>query len=245
VWISEAVADLYGMHRGERIALPLAGQHFPFTVAGIWRDYARQFGAIVIDASDYRRLTRDARVTDAALWLASGVAPTQAVARVRASVRGGRYLEFAQPGEIRAASLRIFDRSFAVTYLLEAVAVIIGLFGVGASFSAQALARKREFGMLRHIGVMRRQIAVMLAMEGALVALLGVLAGLTLGFSLAIVLVHVVNPQSFHWTMSVHMPWGLLATLASAVVFAAALTALLSSRAATSVDAVRAVREDW
>ncbi len=245
VWISEAAADLYGMHPGQRITLPLAGRRLPFTVAGIWRDYARQFGAIVIDASDYRRLTGDTRVSDAALWLAPGVAPAQAIARLREGVRGGQRLEFAQPGEIRAASLRIFDRSFAVTYLLEAVAVIIGLFGVGASFGSQALARTREFGMLRHIGVTRRQIAVMLAMEGALVALLGVLAGLTLGLGLAMVLVHVVNPQSFHWTMSVHMPWGLLAALALAVVLAAALTALLSSRAAMSVDAVRAVRDDW
>lgn len=245
VWVSEAAAYLYGMHPGQRIMLPLAGQRLPFMVAGIWRDYARQFGAIVIDASDYRRLTRDTRVTDAALWLAPGVAPAQAIARLRERVPGGRRLEFAQPGEIRAASLRIFDRSFAVTYLLEAVAVIIRLFGVGASFGSQALARTREFGMLRHIGVMRRQIARMLAMEGALVALLGVLAGLTLGVSLAMVLVHVVNPQSFHWTMRVHMPWGLLAALAAAVVVAAALTALLSSRAAMSVDAVRAVRDDW
>jgi len=233
------------MQPGQRITLPLAGRHLPFTVAGIWRDYARQFGAIVIDANDYRRLTHDTRVTDAALWLASGVAPAQAIARLRERMPGGQRLEFAQPGEIRAASLRIFDRSFAVTYLLEAVAVIIGLFGIGASFGAQALARTREFGVLRHIGVTRRQIALMLVMEGALVALPGVLAGLTLGLSLAMVLVHVVNPQSFHWTMSVHMPWGLLAALASAVVVAAALTALLSSRAAMSVDAVRAVRDDW
>ncbi|MGV2287975.1 FtsX-like permease family protein [Trinickia sp. YCB016] len=245
VWISEAVADLYGMRPGQRITLPIAGERLPFTVAGVWRDYARQFGAIAINASDYRRLTHDTRETDAALWLASGVAPAQAAARLRTSVSGGERLEFAQPGEIRAASLRIFDRSFAVTYLLEAVAVIIGLFGVGASFGAQALARTREFGMLRHLGVMRRQIGIMLAMEGALVALLGVMAGLTLGLSLAIVLVHVVNPQSFHWTMSLHMPWGLLAALASAVVAAAALTALMSSRAAMSVDAVRAVRDDW
>ncbi|TKC85966.1 ABC transporter permease [Trinickia terrae] len=245
VWVSEAAADLYGMRTGQRITLPLAGQRFAFTVAGIWRDYARQFGAIVIDASDYRRLTQDTRVTDAALWLAPGATPAQAIVRLRASVTGGGQLEFAQPGEIRAASLKIFDRSFAVTYLLEAVAVIIGLFGVGASFGAQALARTREFGMLRHLGVMRRQIGIMLAMEGALVALLGVLSGSTLGVGLAMVLVHVVNPQSFHWTMSLHMPWGLVTALAAAVVAAAALTALFSSRAAMSVDAVRAVRDDW
>lgn len=245
VWISEAMVDLYGMQPGHRITLPLAGQRLTFLVAGVWRDYARQFGAVVIDERDYRRLTRDMHVTDAALWLAPGVAPAQAIARLRERVVGGHRLSFAEPGEIRAVSLRIFDRSFAVTYLLEAVAVIIGLFGVGASFGAQALARTREFGVLRHLGVMRRQVGAMLALEGALVALLGVLFGLALGSVIAMVLVHVVNPQSFHWTMNLTMPWGLLVVLASGVVGAAVLTAVWSARAAMSVDAVRAVRDDW
>lgn len=244
-WVSEAMADLYSLHPGQTVALPIAGRRVTFTVAGVWRDYARQFGAVVIDEHDYRRLTHDTRVTDAALWLAPGVTPAQAIARLRGRLAGGHQLAFAEPGEIRAVSLRIFDRSFAVTYLLEAVAVLIGLFGIGASFSAQALARAREFGMLRHIGVTRRQIASMLALEGALLALLGVLSGLLLGSVIAAVLVHVVNPQSFHWTMSLHMPWTLLAALASAVICAAALTALWSARAAMSVNAVRAVRDDW
>ncbi|HXZ08566.1 MAG TPA: ABC transporter permease, partial [Paraburkholderia sp.] len=245
VWISEAMVDLYGMHPGQRVMLPLMGQRFTFLVAGTWRDYARQFGAIVMDEHDYRRLTHDTHVTDAALWLAPGVTPAAVIARLREGLAGGRQLAFAEPGEIRAASLKIFDRSFAVTYLLEAVAVIIGLFGIGASFGAQALARAREFGVLRHLGMTRRQIGAMLALEGALVALLGVLSGLTLGAGIAMVLIHVVNPQSFHWTMSLHMPWVLLVTLASTVVGAAALTALWSARAAMSVDAVRAVRDDW
>ncbi|WP_241022234.1 ABC transporter permease [Burkholderia sp. Ac-20353] len=245
VWVSEAMTDLYGLHLGQTVALPVAGLRVTFTVAGVWRDYARQFGAVVIDARDYRRLTHDTRVTDAALWLAPGVTPAQAITRLRGRLAGGARLTFAEPGEIRAVSLRIFDRSFAVTYLLEAVAVLIGLFGIGASFSAQALARAREFGVLRHIGVTRRQIAAMLALEGALLALFGVLSGLLLGSVIAAVLVHVVNPQSFHWTMNLHMPWGRLMALASAVVCAAALTALWSARAAMSVDAVRAVRDDW
>jgi putative ABC transport system permease protein len=244
-WVSEAMSDLYGLHTGQTVALPIAGRRVAFTVAGVWRDYARQFGAVVIDERDYRRLTHDTRATDAALWLASGVTPAEAIARLRARMPGGRQLGFAEPGEIRAVSLKIFDRSFAVTYLLEAVAVLIGLFGIGASFSAQALARAREFGVLRHIGVTRRQIASMLALEGALLALLGVLSGLLLGSVIAAVLVHVINPQSFHWTMSLHMPWRLLVVLATTVICAAALTALWSARAAMSVNAVRAVRDDW
>jgi putative ABC transport system permease protein len=245
VWVSEAMVDLYRMQPGQHVTLPLAGSRSVFVVAGVWRDYARQFGALVVDQRDYRRLTGDSRATDAALWLTSGTGVAAAKARLRARVTNGRNIVFAEPGEIRAVSLTLFDRSFAVTYLLEAVAVIIGLFGIGASFGAQALARSREFGVLRHLGVMRWQIGAMLALEGALVALLGVLAGLALGSVIAMVLVHVVNPQSFHWTMSLQMPWALLGGLVAAVVSAAACTALVSARAAMSVDAVRAVRDDW
>jgi putative ABC transport system permease protein len=245
VWVSEAMADLYRLHVGGHLTLPVGGKQVVFTVAGVWRDYARQFGAVAIDAAQYRKLAGDTRATDAALWLAPHITPAQAIASIRERLPGGARLAFSEPGEIRAASLKIFDRSFAVTYLLEAVAVLIGLFGIGASFGSQALARTREFGVLRHLGVTRGQIGAMLVLEGALVAVLGVAAGLTLGVVIAAVLVFVVNPQSFHWTMSLHMPWALCAVLAAAVVAAAALTALWSARSALSVDAVRAVRDDW
>jgi putative ABC transport system permease protein len=245
VWVSEAMVDLYDFATGRRVHMPLAGQSVEVLVAGVWRDYARQHGALVMRQEDYRRVTGDTRANEAALWLEGGTGPAQAAARLRGSIDGGERVEFAEPGEIRAVSLKIFDRSFAVTYLLEAVAIVIGLFGIAASFGGQALARSREFGMLRHIGVTRRQIGAMLAIEGALLAALGVAAGLLLGWVVALILIHVVNPQSFHWTMGVHMPWGLLATVAAALVAAAALTALASGRWAMSAQAVRAVREDW
>ena len=245
IWISEAMVDLYDMRIGQRISLPLAGRLTPFTIAGIWRDYARQYGAVVINLDDYSRLSNDYRVAEASLWLAPDVSAAQAARSLRQRLPGGGQVEIRESSEIRAASLHIFDRSFSVTYLLEGVAIIIGLFGVSVSFGAQALARSREFGMLRHIGVTRRQIGAVLALEGGLLGLLGVCAGLALGWGISLVLVHVINPQSFHWTMALHMPWALLATAALALIAAAALTAAASGRRAMSSAAVRAVREDW
>jgi len=244
VWVSEAITDLYGFHPGERQRLPLAGQLREVFVAGIWRDYARQSGAIQMRLADYRRLTGDNEVNDAALWLQ----PDATTGKVMEAMRGlpfGAVLEFSEPAEIRAISLRIFDRSFAVTYLLEAVAIVIGLFGVAATFSAQTLARAKEFGMLRHVGVMRRQILAMLAAEGSLLTLLGIVVGFLLGSAISLILVFVVNPQSFHWTMQLHMPWGMLLAVAAVLLVSAALTALASGRYAVSGEAVRAVREDW
>jgi putative ABC transport system permease protein len=146
--------------------------------------------------------------------------------------RRGALLEFASAREIRAVSLRIFDRSFAVTYWLQAVAIGIGLFGVAASFSAQVLARRKEFGLLAHLGLTRGQILAVVAGEGAAWTLVGALAGLALGLGVAVVLVHVVNPQSFHWTMDLLVPWLRLLALCLAVVAAGTLTAWLAGRAA-------------
>jgi putative ABC transport system permease protein len=59
------------------------------------------------------------------------------------------------------------------------------------------------------------------------------------------VLIRVVNPQSFNWTMETRLPVGLLSGVAFALVVASAVTAMLAGCRAVSADAVRAVREDW
>jgi putative ABC transport system permease protein len=253
VYVSEAMVDLYGARPGSWLpALGLAFAQLPegtrFFVVGVWRDYARQHGSVVMDRSDFIRLSGDERVNDLALYLADGAseeAVQNAVRQAAAEFGEADGLTFASAGQIRAISLRIFDRSFAVTYWLQAVAIGIGLFGVAASFSAQVLARQREFGLLAHLGLTRRQILGLVALEGLAWTMLGAIAGLALGLAVSLVLVHVVNPQSFHWTMDLALPWLRLLALCLAVVLAGTLTAWLAGRAAASRDAVQAVKQDW
>jgi putative ABC transport system permease protein len=243
-WISEAMADLYALQPGATLRLPLQGTQREFRVAGIWRDYARAGGAVIVRRSDYIALTGDRDAGDAAIWLAKGASAAQVQENIR-KLPFGELLETSVPSEIRNLTLKIFDRSFAVTYLLEAIAIVIGLFGVAATFSAQTLARSREFGMLRHVGVTRTQVLAILALEGAALTTLGILAGFALGWVISLVLVHVINPQSFHWSMQMHYPWPLLATVALALLLSAAVTALLAGRQALAAGPIRAVREDW
>ena len=255
IYVSEAVVDLYGARPGSvftqlATAFPASGSAPPvFFVAGVWRDYVRQSGAVAMARSDFERLTGDRRANDLQIWLAPGAdaAQVQQSLRALAEREGGSAggIDFASAGELRALSLRIFDRSFAVTYWLQAVAIGIGLFGVAASFSAQVLARRKEFGLLAHLGLTRRQILAVVAGEGAAWTLIGSVAGLALGLAVSVVLVHVVNPQSFHWTMDLLLPWGRLLALCAAVVAAGTVTAWLAGRAAAGRDAVLAVKEDW
>ena len=294
VYVSEAMVDLYGARVGTEFA-PLAqaiatktkqGIDQPrFFVAGVWRDYARQFGTLVIDSQEFVRLSDDARVNDLALWLTAGAESAEVeqairnVAKVMADKRvspdrlapgigtrtapasgvsgptgskadiaandAASLLEFGSAQEIRSRTMDIFDRSFAVTYWLQAVAIGIGLFGVAANFSAQVLARRKEFGLLLHLGLTRAQVLQVLALEGAAWTTLGAIAGTVLGLAVAAVLVYVVNPQSFHWSMDMQVPLLRLLALAAAVIAAGTLTAWLAGRAAAGRDAVMAVKEDW
>jgi putative ABC transport system permease protein len=253
VYVSEAMQDLHGAVPGGwlpslALAFPNATPGTRYFVAGVWRDYARQHGSVVLDRTDFVRLSGDARVNDLALYLADGAGEDTVSERVRElaeSLGTADLIELASAGQIRAISLGIFDRSFAVTYWLQAVAIGIGLFGVAASFSAQVLARRREFGLLAHLGLTRRQILGVVALEGLAWTVLGALAGLALGLGVSLVLVYVVNPQSFHWTMDLALPWARLLILCAAVVLAGTATAWLAGRAAASRDAVQAVKEDW
>jgi putative ABC transport system permease protein len=245
VFVSEAVVSLYGAAPGRLIELPLGDKAVPVRVRGVWRDYARQFGSIAIDAADYRRLTGDTRLNDLALWLQPGADLAAVQAALRTLVPQPELLEFASAAELRRLSLRIFDRSFAVTYYLQAVAIAIGLVGVAASLSAQVLARRKEFGLLAHLGLTRRQVVAVVAGEGAAWVAAGALIGLVLGLAVSLVLVFVVNPQSFHWTMDLVLPWGRLAALAGAVVLAGTATAAFSARHAAGRAAVLSVKEDW
>jgi putative ABC transport system permease protein len=245
VWASEAALDLRGFDVGTVFDLPLGGEVVQASVRGLWRDYERPGGSVVLPRDVFVRYTGDTRATTAALWLERGAEPDVVVERIRGALQREGSYEIAMPREIRRMSLRVFDRTFAVTYLLEAVAVLIGLFGISASTSSQVLARRGEFGMLRHLGVTRGEIGKMLAFEGAALGAVGVVTGLVVGFVVSLILIYVVNRQSFHWTMDVHVPWGLLAVLSGVLVAAAAITSAVSGRQAMGDDVVRAVKEDW
>ncbi len=249
VYVSEAMVSLYGAKAGSVLVLPVSQQDGQATltvkVLGVWRDFARQFGAVTIDLEAYRRLTGDVRVNDASLWLKPGASVDSVQVALRALLADGAMVEFATTAELRRFSLVIFDRSFAVTRYLQMVAIVIGLVGMAAGLSAQVLARRKEFGLLSHLGLTRRQVLVLVAAETLMWLLAGVVVGVALGLVMGAILVHVVNPQSFHWTMEMLIPWPQLLVLALAVVVCGVLTAVFSARAAASRDATRAVKEDW
>ena len=127
---------------------------------------------------------------------------------------------------------------------LEAIAIAIGLAGVTSSFAALAWSRRREFGVLRFMGLARRDILAMLALEGTAAGALGAAIGLVSGAAISLVLIHVINRQSFHWSVEAHWPVAALALLVIAVIASCALGARASGSLAVRAEAVLAVKDD-
>jgi putative ABC transport system permease protein len=231
-WISEPLQELHGLVPGQTLRLPLLGREVEVFVGGVWRDYARQFGAVVIAAADYRALGGSVAATDLALWPRPGQEDAAGIWMREQAKRHG--IEGASSGEIRELSLSIFDKSFAVTYALEAAAMLIGLFGLAVTLAASVWLRARELATLSALGFDRAMLGRAIVFEGALIAVIGLALGLACGIAVGAILTHVVNPQAFHWRMPLQVPW-------TQVLLGAALT-LVAGMGASRFAARQATR---
>ena len=233
VWVSEPMAELYGLVPGQQLRLPLLGGDTSVFIGGVWRDYARQFGSVVMSRSDYEKIGGRFEPTDLALWPRTG--QDDAAKTWLASYVKQYGLEFSESAEIRRISLSIFDKSFAVTYALEAAAMMIGLFGLAVTLAASVWLRARELATLSALGFDRAMLTLAVMFEGLMIAIVGLAIGLACGVAIGALLTHVINPQAFHWRMQLHIPWlvvmmGVLLTLLAGLVasrFAARQTTLL------------------
>ena len=250
VWVSEPMTDLYGLQAGRTLELQLdQGVLVPTTVMGVWRDYTRQHGAIVLPKAELlKQFNVQFKDTQGAVWPQENVTVKEMVARIEqaaSSTAVAQKIDFAEPGEIRQLSLDIFDRSFAVTYLLEIAAVVIGLFGVGTTFSAMALQRKREFALLGAMGASPNWILKLIAREALIASALAALVGLMIGLAFAAILIFVVNPQSFHWTMEWFTPWHDLGAMVLVLIAMSSATVTLALRNKLGTRLVEQLKEDW
>jgi putative ABC transport system permease protein len=145
---------------------------------------------------------------------------------------------------LRRNALIIFDRTFAITWALEAVAIVVAMLGAANSLLALVLDRRRELGLLRYLGASTRQVRGMILVEAGFLGLLASLLGLALGFALSLLLIFVVNKQSFGWTIQFHPPVNLLAGALLLVWCVTVLAGLYPARVAARLNPIDVIHEE-
>jgi putative ABC transport system permease protein len=239
VYGSEAMADLYGWQAGTIVRSPMGGKDW--FIGGIWRDYGRQHGSVVMDLSSLANLTGNANASDIALWLETPDSSEKVIASVK-TYPGLADAEARSSEAIRAVSLKIFDRSFALTYVIEAIAILVALFGVASTFAGESLSRLKEFATLTHLGAPSSTASKQLVAEATLAISLAVAWGALIGLVLAWILVRRINPHSFHWSMDFAWPWELLSISAISLVVLGVASALLAYRSSLNLSPVVAIK---
>jgi putative ABC transport system permease protein len=244
VLVSEPYARRFGVRSGGSVTIPTPDGPRPFRVAGVYRDYSNDRGTVVLDRELYRSLFRDERVTSVAVLAAPGVDAGELRRRILASASGRFAISIATNRELRREALRIFDRTFAVTRALEAIAIGVAVLGIANALVASAVERRRTFGLLRAVGASGAQIRRATLLEAALTGLVGTLAALLAGAAFAALLLGVINPQSFGWTVALEIPFARLATACGLVLLASIAAGVVPGRIAVAVDPAAALQEE-
>jgi len=243
VVVSEPFANKHGVQRGDTILLPLGEHAVPFAVLGIFYDYGSEAGLIVMDRSVLLRYLPGQAPSNLAVMLAPGVDAEQARRAIVQALAGAR-VSILLNREIRAQALRIFDRTFAITYALEAIAILVAVVGIAGALVAAVIDRRRELGLLQFLGASRRQVRRLILFEAGLLGLIANVAGLVLGVLLSLILIYVVNKQSLGWTIQFHWPAGLLLSALAGVYLATLLAAIYPARTATQLVPIEVIREE-
>ena len=243
VMISEPFAEKHHVRKGDTLELPLGGKPARFRVAGIYYDYSSERGTIAMDRATLLRYLPDPAPSNIAVYLKKGVDLDQSKRSVEQAIAGRKVLVFSNR-TLRVAAIQIFDRTFAITYALEAVAILVAILGVAGALVALVIDRRRELGLMRFLGAATGQVRRMILFEAGLLGLLANLAGLILGSLLSLLLIFVINKQSFGWTIQFHWPVATLLGALSLVFTATVLAGLYPAQIAMRMNPIEVIHED-
>jgi putative ABC transport system permease protein len=242
--VSEPYAVKFRVRTGDEVVLPSDRGPVRFRVAGVYTDYSNDRGTVTLDRAQFQRTWPLTGASTVAVTLKDGVSPEEGARRVAGALRGRYVLRVRTNATLRKLVLRIFDRTFAVTYALEAVALAVAVLGVLNTLTALVLERRREIGLLRVLGASAARVRRAVRYEAAAIGGLGAGMGALAGGAMSLVLVHVINRQSFGWTIAMHAPWGFLAAALALVLLATLAAASHPAGLAAATDVAAALKEE-
>jgi putative ABC transport system permease protein len=241
--VSEPFANKHHVKAGDTITLPLGEQRVPFRVIDIFYDYGHEAGYIVLDWGTLLRYLPNSAPTNLAVYLAPGADLEHTRAAIQKAI-ANKSLMMLSNGQIRRQAIRVFDQTFAITYAVEAISILVAIGGISGALISIVMDRRREFGVLRYLGATSRQIRKLILVEAGLIGILANVLGLALGYVLSLVLVYVINKQSFGWTIQFHWPVAVLLGSLSVVYVATVLAGLFPARLAVRLDPMEVVHEE-
>ncbi len=241
--VSEPFTMKHHVKAGDVLNLPLGSQMARLRIVDVFHDYANERGYVIISRQNMLSYLNDPAASNLAVYVTPG-ADLEAVRREIQGTAAHRDVLIFSNGELRHEAIRIFDQTFAITYALEAISVLVAVMGIAGALMSIVFDRRREFGLLRYLGAATGQIRKLILVEAGLIGILSNMAGLVLGVALSLILIFVINKQSFGWTIQFHWPVSVLLGALSVVYAATVLAGMYPARVAQRLNPIEVVHED-
>jgi putative ABC transport system permease protein len=242
--ISEPLSRRLKLREGDTVPITTPLGIRSFRVAGVFYDYTRDSGVILMQRSNFERYWHDPRVNSLALYLSPGSSVETVIDAIQRKYADARDYTFASNRDLRRVVIELFDQTFAITQVLRVIAVFVAVIGIILNLTVLVKERKREIGMLRAVGVTRSQVRCLIVAESQLIGIASLFVGLVAGWALSLVLTEVINKAFFGWSIPLRMPWEQLLLTPIWLLPIAALASLLPASQATGPNIIESIRMD-
>jgi putative ABC transport system permease protein len=239
---SEPLAQRFNLQAGQSLLLTTPAGPKSFTMVGIFYDYTRDSGLLLMQQSSFEKYWHDPRVHSIGVYLKDGTTPQQVIDQIRNGYSKSDAYAIHSNRELRASVDRIFDQTFAITYLLRGIALVVAVIGITLNLTVLVKERDRELAILRAVGTSIWQIAGLVLVEAFLLAALSVGIGIVAGCALAFVLTEVINKTFFGWTIPLQIPWeqlGLIPLVLLPIALLAGLAPAIQAGRTPIIEAIR------
>ncbi|MEW6215058.1 MAG: FtsX-like permease family protein, partial [Nitrospirota bacterium] len=239
VGISDYLSTKYGLKRGDTIELKTPKGKETFTINDIFSSYSTTSGFIYIDRKWLKEFWGLDDATQISIYVKKGVDINQFIHKLKERLLNQYSLEIMNNKELRERVLNIFNKSFAITYAIELISIIVSLIGVINTLLALVFERKREISIIRFLGGSWKQIQHALILSAGIVGITGIFLGTIMGPLMSIIFIHVVNKISFGWEVHFKIPF-LYLSFVTMILFLTTLSAgLIPSKVARRIDPKR------
>ena len=244
VIVSESFSRKHGGRDGKNLNIMTPNGPRDFPIAGTFYDYTRDEGVVYMNSKTFVAIWKDDRINSIALYLRPGFSAENLLTQFRAEFsRAGQFLILSNR-DLRTRVFEIFDQTFAITYVLRTIAVIVAIVGICLTLATLIAERTRELAIFRSIGGSVGQLRRLLLWECGMIGLLAAIVGVASGLCLSFVLTGVINRAFFGWTIQLAFPWPSLALTPWWIVAVAIAAGLWPAWRAGRLVLAEALREE-
>jgi putative ABC transport system permease protein len=235
ITISEVLANRMNLAEGDYLRLPTPKGLKSFLIAGVFYDYRTEGGMVIMDRSTYVKFwPEERRYTSVAIYLDPGSNLAEVRKLIRHRLKRSEEVFITSNKELRQEILRIFDQTFSITYALQIVAIVVAVFGIVNTLVLLVMERERDIGVLKAVGASNRQVQRMTLLEAGLMGLISFVLGAVNGILLSLLLIFVINKQSFGWTIQFSVPGAVFGKTLILVLACALIAGIFPARAAVN-----------